>query len=174
MIATGGKPPQPGSPWAGQAVSFLTMTVPFTLYFALCESSPMQASLGKRVLGLVVCRETGGRLSFGTALLRNAVKITPWEFGHMVAWQAVFSGEGGFPAWIWGSATIAFVVPVWWLVAIIAAGRTPYDRWALARVGLAPVHENCSETAAERGAAADRGRDLGVRGVDRSPRGPGC
>jgi len=96
-----------------------------------------------------VSRETGGRLSFGPALLRNAVKFTPWEFGHTVVWQAVFSGEEGFPAWVWGPVTIAFVGPVWWLVAIITAGRTPYDRWASARVGKLPEHERRSETAAE-------------------------
>ena len=62
VIANGGKPPQLGSPWAGQAITFLTITVPFTLYLALCESSPMRASLGKRALGLVVSQETGGRL----------------------------------------------------------------------------------------------------------------
>src|SRR5262245_34833135 len=65
MMVTGGKPLQLESPWTAQAISFLTMTVPFTVYFALCESSAMRASLGKRVLGLVVSRETGGRLSFG-------------------------------------------------------------------------------------------------------------
>jgi len=113
MIATGGNPPQPESPWTGQAMSLLTMTVPFTLYFALCESSAMQASLGKRTPGLVVSRETGGRLSFGPALPRNAVKFTPWEFGHTVAWQSVFAGEAGFPAWVWGAAILAFVGPVW-------------------------------------------------------------
>ena len=47
MIATGGQPPQPGSPWAGQAIGFLTITTPFTLYLALFESSAMWASLGK-------------------------------------------------------------------------------------------------------------------------------
>jgi hypothetical protein len=82
----------------------------------------------------------------------------------MVAWQAVFSGEEGFTAWVWGPATIASVVPAWWLVGIISAGRTPYDRWALARVGLSPVHENRSEMTDERGAAGDQGHDLGVWG----------
>jgi uncharacterized RDD family membrane protein YckC len=53
----------------------------------------MRASLGKRALVLVVSQETGGRLSFGSALLRNAVKFTPWEFGHIVTWQSFFSGE---------------------------------------------------------------------------------
>jgi hypothetical protein len=149
MLATGGKPPRLESPWAAQAMSFLMLTAPFTLYFALCESSAMRASLGKRILGLVVSGETGGKLSFGPALLRNAVKFTPWEFGHTVAWQGVFSGEGGFPVWVWGPVFIAFGGPVWWLVAMIATGQAPYDRWAFARVGIAPVHESCPATAAE-------------------------
>jgi uncharacterized RDD family membrane protein YckC len=157
MIATGGNPPQPESPWAGQATSFLTMTLPFTLYLALCESSAMGASLGKRALGLVVSQEAGVRLSFGPALLRNAVKFTPWEFGHTVAWQSVFAGEAGLPAWVWGPAIIAFVGPVWWLVALIGTGRTPYDRWASARVGRSPEQESRSETTAEPSAAEDRG-----------------
>src|SRR5262245_12020506 len=138
-------------------MSFLMMTVPFTLYFALCESSPMRASLGKRALGLLVCRETGGRLSFGSALLRTAVKFTPWEFGHTVAWQSVFAGEAGFPTWVWGPATVALVGPVWWLVALIGTGRTTYDRWAFARVRISAVHENRSGTAAEPSAVPDRG-----------------
>jgi uncharacterized RDD family membrane protein YckC len=157
MIANGGKPQQLGSPWAGQAISFLTITVSFTLYLALCESSPMRAALGKRALGLVVSQETGGRLSFGSALLRNAVKFTPWEFGHIVFWQLFFSGEEGFPARVWGPAAIPFLGPVWWLVAIIASGRTPYDRWASARVRIARVHKSRSETTAELSAAEDTG-----------------
>jgi uncharacterized RDD family membrane protein YckC len=134
MIATSGHPPRPDNPWTAQAIGFLTMTLPVTLYFALCESSAFRASLGKRVLGLVVSRDTGERLAFAPALLRNAIKFVPWEFGHTVAQQAALSGEGGFPAWVWGPAIVALVGPLWWLVAIIATGRAPYDRWALARV----------------------------------------
>jgi uncharacterized RDD family membrane protein YckC len=159
MLATGGKPPRPGSPWAGQAIGFLSITMPFTLYLALFESSPMRASLGKRALGLVVSQETGGRLSFGSALLRKAVKFAPWEFGHIVTWQSFFSGEEGLPAWVWGPATIAFVGPVWWLVTIIATGRTPYDRWASARVRISRFHESRSETTAEPFDEAVTGRD---------------
>ena len=54
MVATGGNPPPPTNPWMAQGIGFLTMTVPVTLYFALCESSAMCASLGKRILGLAV------------------------------------------------------------------------------------------------------------------------
>lgn len=158
MIATNGNPPRPENPWTAQAIGLLTMTVPVTLYFALCESSALRASLGKRVLGLVVSRETGERLSLRSALLRNAVKFVPWECGHTLAQQAAFSGEGGFPAWAWGPATVALVGPVWWLVAMFATGRTPYDRWTSAQVARSthPEHRfGAAALAAQQPVAAD-------------------
>lgn len=150
MIITGGNLPRWENPWHTQGIALLTMTIPVILYFAICESSAMRASLGKRLLGLVVSRETGGQLSFGSALFRNVVKFTPWEFGHTVAHQAFLSGEEGFPAWVWGPATISLVGPVWWLAAMLATGQTPYDRWALARVRRSTDHENRSGSSAEK------------------------
>ena len=134
MVATGGNPPRPASPWTAQGIGLLTMTLPVTLYFAFFESAATRGTLGKRILGLAVSRETGGRLPFASAFLRNGLKFIPWEFGHMVAQQAAFSGDGGLPTWVWGPAIVAFGGPVWWLVAMMATGRTPYDRWAGARV----------------------------------------
>jgi hypothetical protein len=64
----------------------------------------MRAALGKRALRLVVSLETGGQLSFGSALLRNAVEFTPWEFGHLVFWQLFF-----FSSSQW-SGLLSFVV----------------------------------------------------------------
>jgi uncharacterized RDD family membrane protein YckC len=149
MVATGGNPPRPANPWKAQGIGLLMMTMPVTLYFAICESSAMRGSLGKRILGLVVSRETGDRLPFGSALLRNGVKFVPWEFGHTVAQQAVFSGDGGLPTWAWGPAIVAFGGPAWWLIAMMATGRTPYDRWASARVAPSADHEHPSEKAAQ-------------------------
>ena len=140
MIATSGNPPRLENPWKAQAIGFLAMTAPVTLYFAFCESSAIRASLGKRILGLVVTRETGGRLLFRSSLLRNALKFVPWELGHTVAQQGAVSGEGGFPAWVWGPAVVSLVGPAWWLVSMIATGRTPYDRWASARVARSGDH----------------------------------
>lgn len=134
MTTTGGHPPQPDNPWIAQGLGILTMTLPVTLYFAKCESSPMRASLGKRALGLVVSRETGERVSFGSAFARNAAKFVPWECGHTVAQQAAFSSEGGLPIWVWIPALVAFAGPVWWLVALTTTGGTPYDRWTSSRV----------------------------------------
>lgn len=134
MIAADGNPPRPGNPWKSQAIGFFTMTMPVTFYFALCESSAMRATLGKRLLGLVVSRESGERLSFWSALHRNSVKFVPWELGHTVAQQAAHSGAEGFAMWVWGAAIVALAAPVWWLITMIATGWTPYDRWASARV----------------------------------------
>ena len=148
MIVTSGHPPTPENPWKAQAIGFLFMTLPVTLYFAFCESSAMRATLGKRALGLVVVQESGGRLRFRSALLRNAVKFVPWEFGHTLTQQAVYSGDADFPVWLWGPLAVAFVSPVWWLVSIIATGRAPYDRWASARVIRATDQPHRLETTA--------------------------
>lgn len=146
MIATGGDPPRPDGPWRAQGIGFLTMTVPVGLYFAVCESSIARASLGKRVLGLIVSGETGERLSFGSAVLRNAIKFAPWEFGHTVAQQAAFSGAGGVATWVWVPASIAFIGPVFWIAGIVVTGRAPYDYLARSRVRRSTNHVRASET----------------------------
>jgi hypothetical protein len=137
MMVTGGNPPRPDNPWTAQTIGLLTMTLPVTLYFAACESSPMQASFGKRTLGLIVTRESGGRLSFGAAFVRNAVKFIPWECGHMVAQQAAFSGDAGLPPWVWLPAIVGMTGPLWWVLALMATGRTPYDPWTSSKVANA-------------------------------------
>lgn len=45
------------------------------LYFALCESSSMQGTVGKRIMGIMVVDEYGERLTFKKALVRGAVKV---------------------------------------------------------------------------------------------------
>ncbi|MBI1383231.1 MAG: hypothetical protein GC161_19390 [Planctomycetaceae bacterium] len=83
---------------------------------------------------LVLRRSGGERLSLRSALLRNAAKFVPWECGHVLAQQAALSGEEELPTWVFVPAAIAFVGPAWWLVALFATGRTPYDRWVPASV----------------------------------------
>jgi uncharacterized RDD family membrane protein YckC len=127
MIATAGNVPRPDSPWHAQGIGFLTMTVPVVLYFSASESSVARASVGKRVFGLIVSGATGGQLSFGTALLRNAIKFAPWECGHTVAHQAVFSGGETMATWVWAPAALALAGPVAWVVGIVVTERAPHD-----------------------------------------------
>lgn len=55
-----------------RAVVFYAATI---LYFAIQESGEMQATLGKRVLGLVVCSKDGERISFTRAVVRNVARL---------------------------------------------------------------------------------------------------
>jgi uncharacterized RDD family membrane protein YckC len=58
------------------------------LYFALLESSPNQATLGKRILGLKVTDEEGRRVSFGRASGRHWGKILSgiiFNIGYIMA-----------------------------------------------------------------------------------------
>jgi len=81
-----------GNPLSGELTGFALITLPVTLYFALMESSPRQATWGKRRLGLRVQRLDRQRLSRGRALDRAALKFAPWELAHACIWQVTFAG----------------------------------------------------------------------------------
>lgn len=136
MIITSGNPSGFGNPWKGQLVSFLVMTLPFILYFAICESSSKQASLGKQICKIKVQSNSGQNLSLGHCILRNGLKFIPWEFGHAAAHHAVASGESvGF--WPWVFLILATMSSLWWVIALLFKKETPYNQWVGARVVLA-------------------------------------
>jgi uncharacterized RDD family membrane protein YckC len=69
---------------------FATVSLVVTwLYHALMESSAWQATVGKRVLGLVVTDMAGQRVSFGRATARHFAKIVtnliPLAIGYIMA-----------------------------------------------------------------------------------------
>lgn len=122
----------------------LVLVVPVVAGFAGLEASRREASLGKRVRRLrVVDVETGGGLSFGRALLRNALKIgLPWMVGHLAVFaisrDSAASGSVSWP--VWTLTVLAYVLPIWYVVSLFTGdGRTPYDRAARARVIPDPV-----------------------------------
>ena len=77
--------------WLIMAVIFLVATVSLALtwlYHALMESSEWQATLGKKVLDLVVTDMAGRRVSFSRATGRHFAKIVSsmiYPFGHVMA-----------------------------------------------------------------------------------------
>ncbi len=109
-------PGRPSTPWVTQAIGFVSLTLPVVLYFSISESSGHKATFGKRALGLTVIGVAGGIVSFGRSLARSSIKFIPWEFGHIVANQAAFSGDAELPTWVYGPMAVAFLVPLWWLV----------------------------------------------------------
>lgn len=101
-----------------------------TVWTARQESGATRATWGKRRLGLTVTTEDGDTLAFGTALLRNAVKILiPWQIGHTVAIGSAYGGwERKDPLTL---AATAVTYPVLGLMigAVVAgSGRAVHDR----------------------------------------------
>ena len=76
-----------------QMVAFLLVTLPVTLYFAVSESSPGQATWGKARLKLKVADHHGNRIDFWRSLGRTLLKFVPWEISHTLIWQIYFSPQ---------------------------------------------------------------------------------
>lgn len=119
------------NPVAGQVTGFLTITFPVTLYFALLESSPWQATWGKQRQRLKVIRTTGERLSRARALGRTLLKFIPWELAHTCIWQVSFAPQPPSPLVTAGFALVwilvgANVVSLW----LSKSHQTLYDQVA--------------------------------------------
>ena len=76
-----------------QIVAFLLVTLPVTLYFAVSESSPRQATWGKQRLKLKVANRNGNRIGVWRSLGRTLLKFVPWEISHTLIWQIYFSPQ---------------------------------------------------------------------------------
>src|SRR6185503_9482093 len=76
-----------------QLTGFFLITLPVALYFALDESSPQQATWGKKDVGLIVTGPNGARISFWRSLARTFLKFIPCELSHTLIWQTYFSPQ---------------------------------------------------------------------------------
>jgi uncharacterized RDD family membrane protein YckC len=119
------------SPAAADALAFVALILPVILYCTWAESSPRQATFGKRRAGLVVVSISGGRLSRKRALLRSALKFLPWQLAHSCLFR--------IPGWpsdpqepsplIWSGLILAQALVLLTLLTLtFGQRRTPYDR----------------------------------------------
>ena len=76
-----------------QLTSFLLITLPVALYFAISESSNRQATWGKQRMKLIVTDENEERISFWRGLARTFLKFIPWELSHTLIWDLSFSPQ---------------------------------------------------------------------------------
>lgn len=64
--------------------TLLTISIPVWIYFAALESSPWQATLGKKLVGLrVVDLRSSSRIDFPRSVCRTVIKLLPWELAHL-------------------------------------------------------------------------------------------
>lgn len=146
------------------------------LYFTLQESSPAQATLGKRAMGLIVTDAVGSRLSFGRACGRyfgGILSVLTFYVGYMLAgWterkQALHDMVAdtfvvfedvvpGFelpttrppmPWWGWVANVAVFVLPVA-LVGILAAVALPAYQDYVTRAKVIGIENDISDSRIE-------------------------
>ena len=120
-----------GSPLSGEASGFLLITLPVSLYFALSEASPRQATWGKRRMSLRVTDLAGRRVSHARSLGRTALKFAPWELAHACVWQISFAADRSSPVYVAGFSLVWLLVVANVVSMLASRGRqTLYDRIA--------------------------------------------
>lgn len=62
---------------------FLTVSIPIWLYFILQERSVHHATIGKRIMGLVVESQNGEPANLGQIISRTVIKLLSWEIFHL-------------------------------------------------------------------------------------------
>ncbi|MGB5971582.1 MAG: RDD family protein, partial [Spirulinaceae cyanobacterium] len=80
------------------------------IYFAGMESSGLQATFGKKVLGIVVTNTNGNKISFGKATGRYFAKsifILVWIVAFIIGVMASMEGDNSF---YWGVAGLLFII----------------------------------------------------------------
>ncbi|GAA0625554.1 RDD family protein [Kutzneria viridogrisea] len=64
------------------AITLVVGLGPVAAYLILCETGQLQASWGKRRVGLRVVRADGSRAGLPRLVLRTVVKLLPWYLAH--------------------------------------------------------------------------------------------
>lgn len=80
------------SPVAADVAVTLLTVVPYLAYLTLTEAGPARATWGKRRVGLAL-HAPEGSVTFGQVLVRNTLKVLPWQLGHMSAMRFAVDDE---------------------------------------------------------------------------------
>lgn len=101
-------------PVAGDLFVTALTVLPYLLYLVRTEVGPAHATWGKRRSGLVVARACGAAPSARSIVVRNVIKVLPWQLGHMAATRFAL-----------GTGTVTAVVADVLSIALLAAVAGP-------------------------------------------------
>ncbi|MBI5934827.1 MAG: RDD family protein [Chloroflexi bacterium] len=123
----------PENPLLADLMAFVTLILPVILYFTLQESSPRQATWGKRKAGIRAVNANGETLTRLQAFVRSLVKFLPWQIAHTSIYHIEglpFAPVEPSPMVITGFVLVYLLVGIYVASALISKKhRTPYD-WA--------------------------------------------
>lgn len=119
------------SPLQAELAGFLLLTLPFVLYFVICEASRWSGSIGKRMVKLrVVDNKSKERLTLGQSLKRSVLKFLPWELAHFAIWNS-FIFESNLSGAAMGALVLCYALVIIYIVGLLRKSHRPlYDRAA--------------------------------------------
>ena len=118
--AFGWVPSTASSVWFAALLNF---SIPSWLYFTLGDASEPGATFGKRFLKLRVSRLNGDRVKAGSAMLRTAVKLLPWELVHLFGFALAPQAGELTVAQSVGLAAANVLVIIYLVCALVTHGR---------------------------------------------------
>lgn len=90
--------------WTDQTATDVAITIltvlPYFLYLTLTEWRSPHATWGKRRAGIAVIGKDGGPPGGGAILIRNLVKVLPWQLGHMGTMRLVNTAAEVVGIWL--------------------------------------------------------------------------
>jgi uncharacterized RDD family membrane protein YckC len=125
-------------PTSAELTAFALLVAPVLLYFALFESSRWQATWGKRARRLQVVTVAGTAVRLPRSLIRNGLKLAPWELTHACLWRIPgwpFAPQTP-PVWVSLGLVLVWVLVLVYVLSILTSrsGQAIYDRLAGTRV----------------------------------------
>lgn len=150
LVLEGERPDWLTSGWQIWLFVLSTVSLPVYLYFAVLESGPHQATLGKRLLRIRVGRAGGGRVGFGQAMVRTVVKLLPWEVAHATMLLPVPIFDAGADAAMRPGFMVSTLLCGAWLAAVLLTpkGQGVHDLIAVTVVEVGVEVGDEAETAA--------------------------
>jgi uncharacterized RDD family membrane protein YckC len=115
------RPPDIPLPAYDLAIAAMTV-LPVGAYLARTEAGPRQASAGKRWQDLRVTTAAGEPIGWRRAVVRNAVKLLPWQLGHLAVVRLAQGRES--PA-VWALQGLSLVLAG---ADVVTALRDPRGR----------------------------------------------
>lgn len=110
-----------------ELAGFLLLTLPLFAYLSVTEGR-YGATLGKRAMNLGVRSSTDRPLTPARIMLRNGLKLLPWEAAHFAIWNAFIFQTSPLHLYGYASLMISYsLVFIYFVSLLIMRGRTPYD-----------------------------------------------
>ncbi|MBD2480905.1 RDD family protein [Planktothrix sp. FACHB-1365] len=127
FIIVGRSPSELQQPNAELAMYLILMQIIGWIYYAILESSSIQGTLGKRVVGIIVTNLQGNQISFGKATARYFAKSACFVFWIAAAFMAVMtpSTSASDSPYYYLSIALFVIGLLVGIVGYLMAGYTP-------------------------------------------------